>query len=120
MDDAGIVGSRERTGALHSNIERFARFHWLASQSLAERLTVNELGSNEVNGIGLVNFMGGDDIRVIQSRSSFSFLHKAAQAVLIRSNLYGQKLQRNPAIQFRILRQIYLAHSARADLFDYF
>src|SRR5712692_4789621 len=53
---------------------------------------------------------------MIQCGSSFGLLHEAAHAFLVRSDIRGQNLQRNFAIQPGVLRQINLAHPARAEL----
>ena len=53
---------------------------------------------------------------MIERRGSFGFLHKAAHPIVMSSDFSGQNLQRNFAIELRILRQINLSHSAFAKL----
>jgi hypothetical protein len=53
---------------------------------------------------------------MIQRRSRLCFLHEAPHPLLIRCNFARQNLQSDFAIKFRVLDQIHLTHSARADL----
>ena len=53
---------------------------------------------------------------MIQRGSGLGLLHKPLHSIRVSSNVSGQNLQRNLAIEFGILRQIHLAHSALANL----
>ena len=66
----------------------------------------------------LVRIIG--DVWMVERRSSLSFLHKAPHALLFQSNIGRKNLQRDLAIQFRVLREINFAHPARAELRDDF
>src|SRR2546421_1242619 len=53
---------------------------------------------------------------MIQGRRSLCLLNKAPHAILMNRNISRQDLQRNFAIEFRVLRQKHLAHPARTEL----
>ncbi|MDX6577548.1 MAG: hypothetical protein QOE96_3501 [Blastocatellia bacterium] len=52
----------------------------------------------------------------IERSRGFRFTSETLHPLMIRCEVCGQNLQRYLAIEFRILRQIHLAHPARADL----
>ena len=87
-----------------------------APHALTQGLAIDELGRDEVNGIGLVDLVNGDDVGVIQRGGGFRFLHEPPHPILIRGDLEAQDLQRDFAIELRVLREIDLAHPALADL----
>jgi len=53
---------------------------------------------------------------MIERGRSFGFLHKPPHAILISREIRRQNLQSNFTIELCVLSQIYLTHSARADL----
>ncbi len=71
-----------------------------------------------MRGANGADFVDGDDVGMIQRRSSLCFLNKAAHPRLISSDIGRQNLQRHLAIEVSVLRQIYLSHSTRAYLRD--
>src|SRR5438128_1410814 len=116
MDNARGVCSRERAGHLRGYLQRLTEAERTFRLALAQRLSLDKLSSNEMSRSRFVNLVNRDDVRMVQCRSSLGFLHKPTHAIRMSSNLSGQNLKSNFAIQFRILRQIDFAHSARADL----
>src|SRR5438132_10467588 len=136
MHDAGSMSSRERTGDLRGDIEDFCKLHRRVSHSLAQRLAIDKLGRDEMRALPhrptpsglpawgprcratapLVDLMDGDDVGMIQRGSGLGLLHKALHPIQMSSNIGSQNLQRNAAIEFGILRQIHLTHSALAKL----
>ena len=58
------------------------------------------------------------DVRMIKRRRRFRFLNETTHPVLVGSKGSWQNLQCDFAIEFGILRQIYFAHPASADLRD--
>jgi hypothetical protein len=83
---------------------------------LAQRNAVDELHGDEIHAIAFTNFIDMSDVRMIQSRRGFRLLGKAPHPILIAGEFGGKYFQRHLAIEFRILRQIHLAHSAFANL----
>ena len=54
----------------------------------------------------------------IERSRGFRFTSETLHPLTIRCEVCGQNLQRDLAIEFRIPRQIHLAHPARADFRD--
>ena len=79
---------------------------------MLERLPVDELGGDEVRAFCLANFMNRDDVWVIKRGRGLRFLDKTAQTLFVIGKLRGQQLQRDFAIELRIIGEIDLAHSA--------
>ena len=82
---------------------------------LAKSFAFDELRGDKVHRVDLFDFMNGDDVWMIQRGSSLGFLNKATHARLIGSNIGGQDLQSHSAIEFCVLREIDLTHSAFTD-----
>ena len=116
MDDAGAVSCRKCTGNLDRDIEHFAELQRRVSHALAQCIAIDKFSGYEVDRIGLVNLMDGDDVGMVERGSSLGFPHKALHSIRMSSNIGRQNLQCNFAIEFRILRQIHLTHPARAEL----
>src|SRR5258708_5887168 len=113
MHDAGSISSRERTGDLRGDIENFCELHRRVPHPLAQRLAIDEFSGDEMYALPygratapLVDLMNGDDVGMIQRGSGLGLLHKALHPIRMSSNISGQNLQRNFAIEFGILRQI--------------
>src|SRR5438552_8624325 len=123
MDDAGTVSSGERAGDLRGDIKHFAELHWRDSHPLAQRLAIDEFSGDEMHALPygratapLVDLMDGDDVGMIQRRRGLGFLHKAPHPIRMSSNIRGQNLQRNFAIELCVLLKVNFAHSAGAKL----
>src|SRR5437667_1550541 len=134
MDDAGAVSSGERAGDLRGDIKHFAELQWRDSHPLAQRLAIDKLGRDEMRAFPhrptpsglpawgprcratapLVDLVNRNDVRMVKRRSSLCLLNEAAHPLLIGSHLNRQNLQRNLAIEFRVLGKIHLTHPSRA------
>ncbi len=53
---------------------------------------------------------------MVKCRSSFSFPHEALHALPVRCNFRGKDFQRHVATESGVVREIYLTHSAHAEL----
>jgi len=71
-----------------------------------------------MSSVCFADFINGDDIGMIKCRSGLGFADKTAHSSFVFGKLRRQNLQSDFAVKFRILRQINLAHSARADVGD--
>src|SRR3989441_10215437 len=115
MNDASLVTSRKRASDLSRNIEHLTNLY-RGTESFAQRLAVDELHRDEVRPIALADLIDVSDVRMIERGRGLSLLCESPHPILIRSQLHRQNLQRDFAFEFRVLRQIHLTHSARADL----
>src|SRR3989442_11187834 len=82
---------------------------------LAQRFTLNPLGSNEVCCVCFSYFVDGDDVRMVQRQSRTRFLLKSAHAVITLGEIVRQEFQGDLAMRSRVRGKIYLAHSAGAE-----
>src|SRR5258708_37466004 len=87
---------------------------------LAQRSAIDKLHGDEVHTVTLADFMDGSDVRMIERRRGCRFLFEAPYSILIRREVSRKNLQRDLAVQARVLGQINFAHAARADLRDDF
>ena len=81
----------------------------------AQRDSIDKLHRDEVSALTLTNFIDVRNVRMIERGGRLRLLSKTAHPVLIRSKLGGKNLQGDFAIEFSVLRQINLAHPARAN-----
>ena len=65
VDDALRVCGVERIGDLDAQIEHRLDLHRLASDSVPERLALQQFHSDEGSPIGLVNLVDGADVRML-------------------------------------------------------
>src|SRR5262245_7800012 len=63
----------------------------------------------------LPDLVNGEDVRVVEGRSSARFLLKAQHALAILSEFLRQQFERDLSPESRILGQVNLTHSARAE-----
>ena len=68
------------------------------------------------DGSDLVN---GEYVRVVEGGRGFCFLNEAADPVLVSRGLVVKYLDGDRSVEFRILSEKDLTHSAAADLADY-
>src|SRR5687768_1984025 len=85
---------------------------------LTKSLAVNQLGGDIVFAVDLTDFINSQDVGMIERGSGFCFLNKTIQFVFIFTEFVVKEFDRHLPIEFSVLRQIHLAHSARSDLRD--
>jgi len=81
----------------------------------ARRHAFDKLHRDEVSTFTLTNLVYVRDVQVIERRRRLRLADETLHPVVIGSNIRGQDLQRDFAIEFCVLREIHLTHSARAD-----
>src|SRR5512144_1513882 len=86
---------------------------------LAQCFAVNEFHRYVAYASAFANVIDVCDVWMVECGSRFRLTNKPLHAIPMRCNVGGQNLQRNFAIQFRVLRQIHLTHSARAEFGHY-
>ena len=118
MHDSCRVSFRQSFGDLVQESEQDLQFSFLAVNLSRKSLAIDKLHRDEVRAVALANLVDVRDVWMIERGRRFRFLNETAHAVLIRGKISGQNLHRHFAIEFRVLGQIDLTHSARADLRD--
>ena len=83
---------------------------------IAQGIAIDILHSDEMRAFALADFVDMRDVRMIERGSGGGLLLETAHSISISSNFGRQNLQRNRSIQLRVMRQIYFAHPARAEL----
>ena len=66
----------------------------------------------------LADVVNGADIGMVQRRCGLRFAPKSRQGLGIAGHFVGQKLQRDKAVQARVLGFVDHAHATAAELFD--
>ena len=100
------AGSSTAPGRIEFVILRHALTHGLA---------LNKLSRDEIHRVDLRDLVNRDDVGMVECRDSFRFLPKAPHAILIGGEINRENLERDFAIQSRVLRQIDFAHPARTQ-----
>ncbi len=81
MDDPDGVSGAKCAGDLDADVERVARFEGAHSDSVAQRVTVDEFGGDEMFGIDLVDLVDRQNVWMVERGSGLCFLHKPAYAI---------------------------------------
>src|SRR6266851_3186220 len=120
MDNAGGVGFRQPFGGVLQEPEQLSQLSSLLMNLLAQSSAIDELHGDEVHTVALADFMDGSDVRMIERRRGLRFLFEAPYSILIRREVSRKNLQRDLAVQARVLGQIDFAHSPRTNVRDDF
>ncbi len=115
VDDPGSMSFCQSFGRVLQKSQKLSQFRMFTMNLLAQRLAIDELHRDEVRAIGFTNLVDVRDVRMIEGRGRLCLANEAFHPFAIRGNLGRQKLQRNFTIEFCVLRQINLTHSARTD-----
>src|ERR1041384_1932887 len=98
MNDAGAMRSRKRARRLNRDVEDSAELHRLASQSMAQRLTIDILRGDEIHLVDLLDLVNRDDVGMVERGGSLGFLNEPAHAIAICGDVVRKNLQRDVAI----------------------
>src|SRR5947209_20273124 len=99
MDDSLRVCSLESIGDLDAQIEHRLDLHRLAGDPVPECLPLQQFHGDEGSPIGLVDFVNGADVGVVQGGSSFGLPLKTAESLCIVCEFVGKKLQGDVATE---------------------
>src|SRR5262245_9094030 len=106
----GGQGARDLRGHVERRTQLDPRVH-----KRPQRLPVDELGGDEMTPFKLPDLINGEDVRVVESRSGARFLLKSQRSLAILSESLWQQFERDLAPEPRVLGQVNLSHSARAE-----
>src|SRR6266404_2256416 len=116
MDDALLVRGSEPVRYLNRVIDRFALRYRVIVETLLHGFAFEQLRDDVRCTVMSANIVNGENVRMIQRARRLCLLLKSPQSILILRERRRQNLDRYVAIQFRVMRQINLAHPARTDL----
>lgn len=105
----------QRAARLNGNLENVDQLNPRVDAA-AQGLAVDEFGGNEIYIAADTDFIDGEDVWMVKSGDGARFLDKPLKALLILRDVFWKNLDRDGAIQLRVLGQINVAHAARADL----
>ena len=116
MNDSAIMSCSQSLSTLQSIFDCFANRQRSRHQPLSQRLALqqfhNYVGRTRV---GRAKLIDAEDVGVVQSRRSPSFLLKAPQAIFIAGQRIRQNFDRDFALQASVTGTVHLSHSACAD-----
>ena len=121
MDDPLIVRRLERGRDLMRDLEGILHRHRAPPQPRREVFAVDELHDERADGDAFMRVLDAvqlRDIWMVQGGERLRLAHESLQALGISGKLWAQKLQRDIAIEPRVVSAIHLAHATRADRGD--
>ena len=117
VDDARLVRRVERRRDLCGDVQNVVQFQAAARHVLPQRHAVNVLRDDEARRARLAEVVNRQDVRMCEAGDGARLLHEALHAAGVGGYLGGEQLDGDGALQLaRVLREIDLAHPARAYL----
>src|SRR5436190_4389921 len=83
---------------------------------MVERLAVDVLHRDEIDSVHIVDVVNGDDIRVVQCRSSLRLEHETAPALRIGYGFGRQDFDCHGAVEVCVPGLVHNSHTALANL----
>src|SRR5262245_53692587 len=105
----GGYGGRDLSGHVECRKQLDARAH-----EHPQRLSINELGDDEMTPFNLPDLINSEDVRMVEGRSGARFLLKSQHSLAIMSEFLRQQFERDLAPEPRVFCQVNLSHPARA------
>ncbi len=118
MNDAMRVRGVQRVGNLDSEPEQKVNFQRTPRNAVHQGHAVQKFHGDEGFAVQLTNVVNRTNIRMIQRRCGFGFELKTGERLRIMSNLLGQELERDEAMQPHVLGLINHPHAAAAEFLD--
>ena len=118
VDYALGVSCIERIGDLDGQRENQVGFHGTRSDAVLQRHAVEKLHDKEGLPGLLPDFVDGADIGMIERRGGLRLALEAGQGLGVFSDVVGQKLERDEAVQSYVFSFVYHAHAATAELLE--
>src|SRR5438876_12324935 len=115
MDDALLVRGSESVRHLNRVMDGFALCDCTIIETLFYGFTFEQLRDDIRRIVMCPNIVNGENVWMIQRARRLRLLLKAPQSIPVLRKRRRQNLDRYVAIQFRVMRQINLAHPARTD-----
>ena len=120
MHDAALVREAEAVGDLQRDLDRFVGGEPLVLQPRAQVRAFEQLHRQEREVALLAEVEGGDDVRVVELARGPRLQGEALLVFLAVLDVVGEqdRLQRDHAVERRILGAVHHAHRAAAELAD--
>ena len=114
MDDAVLVCRPERFRDLLEQCERFHHWQDTGSQTLGERLALDQLHHQKPNAIRLVEIVEGRDARMVERGEQLRLSLEPGEKLAVRGQGLRQDFDGNVARQLRVPGAPDFPHSASA------
>ena len=118
MDDALFVRGFEGFGDLPRNEQRLVDGNGPTRDAIGQRRAVDELHDERGRAVAPLQAMDVRDVRVIEGREDPRLALEARQAFGVTGHDIRQDLDRDVALQIRVVCAIHLAHSAGPEKGD--
>ena len=118
MNDPLLVRRFEGIGDLFRDRQRFVERNRPARDPLREILAFDELEHERGNAVRLLEPVDVGDVRMVQRREHLRFATEPRQPIRVVRDGRQQNLDRDVAIQLRVARAKYFAHTASAERRD--
>ena len=115
MHHAGPMRRVERAPDCDGALQRLIDRQRPALQAFCQRLPVDELHHEIVDGAFSADVEERADVRMTQLRHDTRFAFEAAPAIGIARQVFAQRLDRDDAFQPRVAGAVHLAHTATAE-----
>jgi hypothetical protein len=115
MDDALLVRRFKGFGDLPRDGQRLVERNRTPRDPLRQVLAFDEFQHERAHAAGIFQAVDMRDVRMIEGGERLRFARKPGQAIGIAGEGVRKDLQRDVAIQLRIVRSIHLTHSACAE-----
>jgi hypothetical protein len=115
VDHAGLVRRLESLGDLAAQVERFLDGQGAARDPLGEVLARHQLEHEIRAAPGLVHLVDLRDVGMVQGREDPRLALEAPQAILVGRQRVREHLDRDLALQPRVLRAVDLAHASGTE-----
>ena len=118
MNDPPGMGRAQSVGDLAAIVHGSLRGERTCLERLPERLPVEQLHHGKLQPVGTSKIEDGEDVRMGQRRDRPRLTLEASESVGIGRHSRGQDLDRDVAVQLRVMSLEHLAHAAGADRRD--
>ena len=104
-------------GGLRGDVDHLVELERALGDFVLDGLSLDEGHDEEGLSLGLVDFMDGANIGVVESRRGLRFAQEACLGFGVFNGFGAEKLQRNGAVEFRIEGLVDDPHAALAEFF---
>ncbi len=115
MDDPLLVGRGEALGDLHRVVDRLADRDRARAEAAPERLALEQLRDDVRRAFVAADVVDRGDVRMVETARGRGLLLEAVETIRVLGERRGQDLDRDLALEPRILRAVDLAHPPGAD-----
>ena len=115
MYDARSMRGIQRIGDADRNFQQRVHFERHGANSQLQRLAFQQLHCDKVAAFEFADVVNRTNVRMIQCSRGTRFELESFDGASIPADIFGQKLQRNPATEAHIFSSVDDTHAARTD-----